>query len=483
MNKLALFFSLFLFPFLCGSPCLEKAIAPVQKRQNFEALPFKRLQAAPSNTKSSSLWPSPWQTQLVELLCPSTKKWSPGPYAYKYASSDVQTAWWPQKLFWQTNCKSSIFLGRRVLKLPPKICLNMIVKNESGVIRRCLDSVKHLIDYWIIVDTGSMDGTQEIIKDHMKDIPGELYERRWRNFGDNRMEALELAKGKGEYLLFMDADDMLEFEKDFTLPILNQDLYKMWRETNSSSFSYHTTQLVKADLPWKWVGVVHEYLSCPVPFTSKILQKVRYVSGEGGASSYDPKKMVKYVQLLEEGLNKEPNNCRYVFYLAECYRFMGEKGKALEWYQKRVLMRDWDEEIFWSKLQISHLMKEMGLPLNVVAEAYLDAHHFRPHRAEPIYYLSALYNQQGNYSKAYEYLKKEISKPAEKDWLFNEDWIEEYGFLLQLSICSYYLGHYQESVDACDQLLVIKELPEGWREQAKINRTFPIARLKEQSSE
>ena len=40
------------------------------------------------------------------------------------------------------------------------ICLNMIVRNEAPVIRRCLDSVMPIIDSWVIVDTGSTDGTQ-----------------------------------------------------------------------------------------------------------------------------------------------------------------------------------------------------------------------------------------------------------------------------------------------------------------------------------
>jgi hypothetical protein len=34
------------------------------------------------------------------------------------------------------------------------VCLNMIVKNEADVIRRCLDSVRPIIDRWVIVDTG-----------------------------------------------------------------------------------------------------------------------------------------------------------------------------------------------------------------------------------------------------------------------------------------------------------------------------------------
>ena len=48
----------------------------------------------------------------------------------------------------------------------PSVCLNMIVKNESQIITRCLDSVKDLIDYWVISDTGSTDGTQQLITDY-----------------------------------------------------------------------------------------------------------------------------------------------------------------------------------------------------------------------------------------------------------------------------------------------------------------------------
>src|SRR5215475_3170087 len=88
-----------------------------------------------------------------------------------------------------------------------RICLNMIVKNERHVIQRALASVKPFIDYWVIVDTGSFDETKELIRDSLKDIPGELHERPWKNFGHNRSEALSLARGKADYILFLDADD------------------------------------------------------------------------------------------------------------------------------------------------------------------------------------------------------------------------------------------------------------------------------------
>jgi glycosyltransferase involved in cell wall biosynthesis len=359
-----------------------------------------------------------------------------------------------------------------------KICLNMIVKNEKDVIRRCLDSVMPLIDYWVIVDTGSTDGTQEIIKTHLEQIPGELYERPWRNFGENRSEAYDLAKGKGDYILFMDADDILEYEPGFHFSNLTDDLYMMWR--GSKGHSYQKPQLAKADLPWRWVGVTHEYLDCPFPHSSALLTDVKYTTLSGGASAKNPRqKFMRNVKLLREGLLKEPDNVRYMFYLAESYRDAGEKGKALEWFQKRVDRGGWDEEVFWSKLQIGHLLRDMGLPREIVIESYKDAHRFRPHRAEPMYYIAEIYNKQGEHQKAYDCIqaRKLIPKPQQKDILFNEDWIDHYGLLFQESICSYYLGLHRESLEACNQLLTIEDLPEGWRKQTENNRTFPLAKL------
>ena len=91
-------------------------------------------------------------------------------------------------------------------RIQPTICLTMIVKNESEVIRRCIDSVRNYINYWVIVDTGSTDGTQELIKEIMNeyDIPGELHERPWVDFGHNRTESLQYAKDKCDYRLIID---------------------------------------------------------------------------------------------------------------------------------------------------------------------------------------------------------------------------------------------------------------------------------------
>lgn len=361
------------------------------------------------------------------------------------------------------------------------ICLNMIVKNERHVITRCLNSVKPIIDYWIIVDTGSTDNTQGVIQECMKGIPGELYERPWKNFAHNRNEALQLAKGKADYLLFMDADDWLEFEPNFLLPSSSSiGMYKVNRTTKNHSFSFANHQMIRDDLPWRWVGVVHEYLQCDLPYTTALLTNVSYIIGGDGASHSDSKKFLKYVALLKEGLKEEPNNSRYVFYLGESYRFAGKPQEALEWYTKRTTMGGWEEEIFWSFLQIALLKKELGYSTDEVIQGLKQTHQLRPHRVEPIYYLADLYIHLGRHDLAFATIQSRVhlnKDSLRRDTLFNLDWMDRYGLLFQLSICGYYVGEYRKAIDACDTLLSTKDIPHNIRSQTEKNRLFSLNKL------
>lgn len=351
-----------------------------------------------------------------------------------------------------------------------KVCLNMIVKNESKVITRGLATVKPLIDYWVIVDTGSTDQTQQIIKDYLKDIPGEFYERPWKNFEHNRNEALALAKGKADYVMLMDADDTLQMDAGFKMPDLNFDCYNTI--ILHANIQYERPLLIKDALDWKWKGVLHEYLSCSQFYSSNRISGIKKIYTSDGVRSQDPLKFLKDAEVLEEALKEDPTNSRYRFYLAQSYRDAGKYALALENYKKREEMTGWDQETFWSKFQIAQMQVLLNMPAEVYTKSYYDAFHFRPTRAEPLYYLSLYYRTHDEFTKANQIASIGMSMPLSKDILFVEEWIYDYGMQFEKSISSYWIGKYEECKELSQQLLTKKTLPDNVREAIERNIGF-----------
>ena len=363
-----------------------------------------------------------------------------------------------------------------ILGADHKVCLNMIVKNESDVITRCLDSVKPIIDYWVIVDTGSTDGTQEIIKEFMKDIPGELYEKPWKNFEHNRNEALDFARGKSDYILFIDADEVLAYEPDFKLPELKENFYFI--TTSYGGTKYARVQLIDNQSDWRWKGVLHESVDSPQKKTSGHIDGVLNIVHTDGARSKDPEKYQKDVQVLEEALLKEPQNTRYVFYLAQSYRDADIPEKALETYIKVIGMSRWDEEIYISLFQIAQLKERLKHPKEEVIAAYYKAFSFRPTRAEPLNRLAEFYRKDNRFAEGYVAAKAGLAIPVPKDILFVEQWTYDYGLLLECSVCAYWLGKYQECYDLTEQILALKDLPQSIRELGERNLAFAKEKLR-----
>jgi glycosyltransferase involved in cell wall biosynthesis len=220
---------------------------------------------------------------------------------------------------------------------PPTLCLCMIVKNEAKVIRRALESVLPHIDHWVICDTGSTDGTPGIIRSMLKDIPGELHHTAWKNFGYNRTEVISLAKGKSDYVLVMDADMVLNVKAPFRQK-LEHDFYEIRYE---GPMDYCQPMLVSSRHNWRYVGVTHEYIVADTAGPWDFLPEISLSHfGDGGSRS---DKFERDIKLLTQGLLDEPDNERYMFYLAQSYRDLGQYAQALEWYSKRVTAGSWEE--------------------------------------------------------------------------------------------------------------------------------------------
>jgi glycosyltransferase involved in cell wall biosynthesis len=362
------------------------------------------------------------------------------------------------------------------------ICLNMIVKDEKDVIERCLTSVLPIIDYWVIVDTGSCDGTQEIIRNFMAkhNVKGELFERPWINFGHNRNEALDLAKDKGDYVFFIDADEYLEYDPDFKLPKLDKDYYYV----NISCYgtSLGKVQLVNNHKDWKWVGVLHEVIALSNSRTGGALEKVSNIYTTEGARSKDPLKYQKDAEILEAGLKAEPNNERYLFYLGQSYKNAGNPVPAILNYEKRIEKGGWPEEVFYSMLDIARLQQQLQEPKEKVIKSYTRAFTYRPTRVEPLYYLANYYRQNEDFDLAYQVSKLSETIPPSQDALFVERWVEDYGLPIEISVSAYWTGRCKECKEICEKLLK-KDLPTDIRELVKANLEYAEGKIRGQMLE
>lgn len=354
------------------------------------------------------------------------------------------------------------------------ICLNMIVKNESSVIIRCLESVKHLIDYWVIVDTGSTDDTQMLIKDFLKEIPGELHEQPWVNFGYNRNEALILTKGKADYALFIDADDTLVFSEDFSLPDLEADAYCIiQRESYKNTFREHMTFfLIRTDLDYYWKGVLHEGIFSETPKKMELLDGVYNKYINDGARSKDPQKIKKDIQTLKKGIKDEPNNARYRFYLARTYWSIRDYRSALKHFENRIKMKEDPLEVYHSLLYIPICQRNLKFPHEVFINNFCIAHLYRPSRAEAMYELARYFFETKNYLLGYVCAKIALSIPMSTDHLFVESWVYDWGALLYTCLCSCHLGRLDETYVLLQNLLDKKTLPQGIRNSFQLDQLY-----------
>jgi tetratricopeptide (TPR) repeat protein len=370
----------------------------------------------------------------------------------------------------------------------PKLCLNMIVKNESKIIQRLLESVSHIIDSYCICDTGSTDNTKEIIETFFKskNIPGKIVEEPFKDFGYNRSFALKACENmeNADYILLLDADMILSLNPNVN-PIefkrsLKIEVYHVFQGTDD--FYYKNTRIVKNNCDMYYWGVTHEFVKTPDWCkTEKIEKDVMFINdiGDGGSKA---DKFIRDIKLLSKGLEETPNNDRYTFYLANSYRDSGNYEKAIEYFKKRIDLGGWHEEVWFSYYSIGKCYRLMGDMGNAVYY-WMEAYNFFPNRIENLYEIIQHYRNAGKNKLSYLYFtlanKMRIAHP-ERDYLFMQKDVYDYKLDYEFTILGYYCNEDKLNLPQyCMKVLAHHTCEEGIAKNVLSNYKFYTTKLKD----
>jgi len=339
----------------------------------------------------------------------------------------------------------------------------MIVKNESAIIRRLIDSVLPIIDSYCICDTGSTDKTPEIIESYFASygIPGKVVHEPFQDFGYNRSNALKYCIGmdKADYLLLIDADMVLKIPKTFDINLFKQyvasaDAHYMLQGTDT--FFYKNIRLVKNKPGISYWGVTHEYMNLPAGTKYGFFNKCDifiWDIGDGGAKT---DKFERDIRLLKQGLKDIPNNDRYTFYLANSLRDAGKTNEAIEMYKKRISLGGWIEEPWYSHYSLGKIYKHRN-EMDKAVFHWLEAYSCNPTRIENLYEIVNYYRNNGKNDLAYIFYKIAREKRDEiKNWdfLFLEKDVYDFKLDYEFSIFGYYVNKDKYDLVRCSMDLL-----------------------------
>jgi glycosyltransferase involved in cell wall biosynthesis len=310
-----------------------------------------------------------------------------------------------------------------------KLALNFICKDESHVIGKMLESCKTITDLIVVNDTGSTDGTQDIIRKFGEDnnIPTYVFERPFDDFEKSRNHAMQKLRDVVQELgwdpnkvhgYWFDCDETLVIDSKFNKDQFVNDLYMI--NTFIGQMKYTRNTFFKVSKPFRWYGPIHEFIVCDDKnITSGLAENIHVDVKMTGASWQGdiPTKYKNHAFVLEKYIDANRQDPRWIFYTAQSYhdsasipdnREENEERlrRALKYYKERVNRTDgYPEEMYYSQFRIGTIMRNLEEPWNLTHQELLKAYNMDPMRGESIKIIIDYYLQMNEWNMAYLYSK------------------------------------------------------------------------------
>jgi len=379
-----------------------------------------------------------------------------------------------------------------------KLILTQIMKDESHVAKRMLDSIKNFVDGICVVDTGSTDDSIEIVKKWGDDNNVETYvfERPFDDFEKSRNFSIQKAKdsflnrddGHTYYGFWIDFDEQLILHDNFNKSKIDKDLYMF--NTFIGQMKYTRNELYRLDKPFRFYGPVHEFIVCDDQnITSGLMEGLHInVSMDGNSwKSNIPSKYLSHSHKLESYIANNRQDPRWIFYTAQSYHDSAsmpdniEENKerlrrSLKYYKERTERSDgYVEEIYYAYYRMGSIMKTLEEPWNLTMQQCLKAYSVDPLRGESIKLIIDYYLQMGEWNLAYLYTKFGYENfhnknPYPTRLLFVEEALYTWRFAEAHAAACFYTGRKDEAKKVYEQMVELTKTNPGAFSQDDLNK-------------
>ena len=325
-----------------------------------------------------------------------------------------------------------------------KIVMTAMFRNEASVMQKMLESCYKHIDFWVVQDNGSTDGTDNIVKDFFaeKKIPGYYYqvEEGWVGFGWNRDHLIQVCQSIDhgcDWILKMDCDETLEVDDDFDWSLLDDKTQHSFHiPAVQNGCVYYRAWMWNARMPWRFNhDPCHETSYCDIEGIGEQFNRFdlplsfRQIGTTGGQSWTVPTKFISDALILEEKMIRENTmltDAYHFWYIGKSYNDaypsvafpLGESQRKE--YARRTIYyfqefldfthdfsntkkaKHIDETAYMTLLLIGDANWYLGQKDSSV-ECYELAAQFAPERNDHLYLLAEKNKYLGNFKKMLEY--------------------------------------------------------------------------------
>lgn len=281
------------------------------------------------------------------------------------------------------------------------LILTMIVRDEAATIAETLESCRPLIQGWAIVDTGSVDGTQDVVREALRGVPGKLIQQPWpESFAVARTLAWDLAEelvqGEDHWRFEVSGDTVAHLNDSaaalglgFARSLVRHaDADGFWIESRMGNITWRRPKITRSGRGWTYRYRLHEL---PVPPPNATIEtahglylehrgRPKGLPAQGGRS--------KYLDMMLADLEENPDDPRTVFYAAQTLELEGRWGEARALYEQRIRMvaegRGWNQEAYIAALRVARRAADDGWDDTTVLGLFARAVGICPERPEAL---------------------------------------------------------------------------------------------------